>query len=85
LAYRCLWERLPEQVLGMSKPFIGDAVIVDHGFIKIAYFFFKHKVKRIFLFNTNCFLCFQKLNIAKTLRRCLDENLFDNFISRGID
>jgi hypothetical protein len=69
----------------MSKPFIGDAVLVGRGCIKIAYFFFQHEVKRIFLYNINCFLCFQKLNIAKTLRRCLDENLFDNFISPGID
>ena len=85
MAYRCLWERLPEQAPGMSKPFIGYAVYVGHGFIKIAYFFFKHTVKRIFFYNIIGFLCFQKLNIAITPRGCLEEILFDNFISRGID
>jgi hypothetical protein len=42
----------------MSKPFIGGAVIVGHGFVKIAYFFFKHTVQPILLSNFNGFLCF---------------------------
>ncbi len=85
MAYRCLWERLPEQAPGMGTPVMGDAVILGHGFIKIVYFFFQHAEKRIFLYNIYCILCFQKLNIAITPRGCLEEILFDNFIGRGID